>query len=130
MILLDTNVVVGIFRGNERIASRFARHLGDMAISAMTLGELQFGVAKSKNPAKNRELLSTLLEALPVMHTNDIIMERFGEQKALLSKRGERVEDADALIAATALVYGATLVTGNLRHFSRFAGLKLEDWSI
>ena len=59
MILLDTNVIVGILRGNEKIANRFARHLGDVAIPAMSLGELYFGVAKSRNPAKNRELLVT-----------------------------------------------------------------------
>ena len=129
MILLDTNVIVGILRGNEKIANRFSIHLGDVAISAMSLGELYFGVAKSRNPKKNRELLATLLAALPVMHTNDVIMERFGEQKALLSKRGESVEDADTLIAATALAYDATLVTGNSRHFPRFDGLRLDDWS-
>ncbi|MBQ2628677.1 MAG: type II toxin-antitoxin system VapC family toxin [Kiritimatiellae bacterium] len=129
MILLDTNVIVGILRGNEKIANRFARHLGDVAIPAMSLGELYFGVAKSRNPAKNRELLVTLLAALPVMHTSDAIMEKFGELKALLSKHVESVEDADTLIAATALAYDATLVTGNFRHFSRFDGLKLDDWS-
>ena len=33
------------------------------------------------------------------------------------------------IIAATALAYDATLVTGNARHFSRFDGLRLDDWS-
>ena len=57
MILLDTNVIVGILRGNEKIANRFARHLGDVAIPAMSLGELYFGVAKSRNPAKTESCL-------------------------------------------------------------------------
>jgi predicted nucleic acid-binding protein len=39
-----------------------------------------------------------------------------------------RVDDADVLIAATALRYNAVLVTGNVRHFSRFDGLVIEDW--
>ena len=93
------------------------------------LGELYFGVEKSANPERNRKLLKTLLNALPVMHTTDLIMEKFGEQKALLARQGAMVEDADVLIAATALVYDATLVTGNSRHFARFEGLKLDDWS-
>ena len=129
MILLDTNVLVGILRGNKKVYRRFLMHVGDMAVPAMVLGELIFGAEKSKNPAKNRNLITTIMSTLPVMHTNDAIMEKFGEQKAMLSGRGEIVEDADVLIAATALAYDATLVTGNLRHFSRFDGLILEDWS-
>ena len=129
MILLDTNVLVGILRGNKKVYRRFLMHVGDMAVPAMVLGELIFGAEKSKNPAKNRNLITTILSTLPVMHTNDAIMEKFGEQKAMLSGRGEVVEDADVLIAATALAYDATLVPGNLRHFSRFDGLNLEDWS-
>ena len=129
MILLDPNVIVGILRGNANVHEHFVRHLGEMAVPAMVLGELHFGVAKSKNPERNRALLQTLLHALPVMHTNDLIMEKFGEQKAMLARQGEIVEDADVLIAATALVYDATLVTGNARHFLRFAELKLDDWT-
>ena len=128
MILLDTNVLVGILRGNKNIARRFSEHLGEMAVPAIVLGELNFGAAKSKNPEANRALVATLLDALPVMHTNDMIMRIFGDQKAGLSKNGEIVEDADVLIAATALAYDAILVTGNTRHFLRFPGLKLEDW--
>lgn len=129
MILLDTNILVGILRGNKKVYRRFLMHVGDMAVPAMVLGELIFGAEKSKNPAKNRNLITTILSALPIMHTNDAIMEKFGEQKALLSRCGEIVEDADVLIAATALAYDATLVTGNLWHFSRFDGLNLEDWT-
>ena len=55
-------------------------------------------------------------------------MEKFGELKAVAESSGKRVDDADVLIAATALRYGAVLVTGNARHFSRFAGLEIEDW--
>ena len=111
------------------VVRRYAKHVGDMAIPAMVQGELLFGVAKSKDPARNMELLKTLTDSLPVMHTNDAIMQTFATQKAALSARGEIVDDADILIAATALVYGATLATCNVRHFVRFDGLLMEDWS-
>ena len=128
MILLDTNTVILILRGNARVGKRFKENAGDIALPAMVLGELLYGVAKSKSPQKNGALLKTLIDALPVMHTNAKIMETFAEQKAALAKRGEPVADADALIAATALAYDATLATGNLRHFKRFEGLRVEDW--
>ena len=129
MILLDTNVLVGILRGDSKLAARFAEHSGDIAIPAMVQGELYYGTEKSSNPERNRLAVEELLEALPVMHTTDDIMVLFGTLKASLARRGEIVADADLLIAATALVYDATLVTANVRHFSRFDGLKLDNWS-
>lgn len=95
----------------------------------MVLGELNYGTEKSSNPERNRLAAEELLEALPVMHTPDGIMALFGKLKALLSRRGAIVADADLLMAATALFYDATLVTSNVRHFSRFDNLKLDSWS-
>ena len=128
MILLDTNVLVGILRGVSKLAARFAEHSGDIAIPAMVLGELHYGTEKSSNPARNRLAVAELVDALPVMHTTDDIMVLFGTLKASLARRGEIVADADLLIAATALFYDATLVTANVRHFSRFDDLKLDNW--
>jgi len=128
LILLDTNVLVGILRGDRGLARKFREFVGDLAIPAMVLGELHYGVAKSSNPARNRLSVMELVEALPVMHTTDEIMVLYGNLKASLAQRGKIVEDADLLIAATAIFYDATLVTANTRHFSRFNGLKIEDW--
>ena len=130
MILLDTNVLVGILRGDRKLALKFRESAGDLAIPAIVLGELLYGVEKSSNPARNRISVTELLEALPVMHTTDEIMVLYGKLKALLARQGEIVEDADLLIAATVHFYDATLVTANIRHFSRFEGLKIEDWSM
>ena len=129
MTLLDTNVVIHVLKGNKLVVRRYEEHAGDMAIPAMVQGELLFGIAKSKNPTRNGELLKRLTDSLPVMHTNDAIMQTFAEQKAALSARGEIIDDADILIAATALAYGATLATCNVRHFVRFDRLLMEDWS-
>ena len=55
--------------------------------------------------------------------------ERFGTVKALLERRGRRIEDFDAAIAAHALVEGATLVTANRDDMARVPGLTIEDWT-
>jgi tRNA(fMet)-specific endonuclease VapC len=52
----------------------------------------------------------------------------FGEAKALLEKRGRRLADADLQIAAISLTLGATIVTGNRRHYERIPGVALENW--
>jgi len=53
--------------------------------------------------------------------------QRFGALKAGLEKQGERLADADLLIAAVTLANGAILVTGNSKHYRRIEGLALED---
>ena len=45
-----------------------------------------------------------------------------------MRKAGTPVDDADVLIAATALTLGSPLATGNVRHFSRFSDLTLVNW--
>ena len=94
----------------------------------MVEGELFYGVEKSERRDENREKVKSLLALIPVCHTDDETMEKFGELKAVAESSGKRVDDADVLIAATALRHDAVLVTGNARHFSRFAGLEIEDW--
>ena len=130
MILLDTNVLIRVMRGDEAVGRHYCENLGDLAIPAMVLGELRYGVEKSERREANERLLDALLESLPVMHTTDAIMRRFAELKALLDGKGKRIDDADVLIAATALTYGCPLVTANVRHFSRFDGLELLNWSV
>lgn len=68
------------------------------------------------------------LTTLPVL-TPDLASARlFGEVKARLATAGQVVADADLFIAAVALSRGATLATGNRKHYERIPGLVLEDW--
>ena len=60
---------------------------------------------------------------------SDVEMEGFGNLKAIRSRRrGERLSDADLMIAATALEHNLIVVTGNLNHFQRVNGLRVESW--
>jgi len=52
----------------------------------------------------------------------------FGEIKARLASDGLIIADADLFIATVALSRGASLVTGNRRHYERIRGLSIEDW--
>lgn len=75
MTLLDTNIVIHALRGNEKVVRRFEERAGSLALPAMVLGELLYGVARSGNPAKNGELLESLVGTLPIIHTDNEIMQ-------------------------------------------------------
>lgn len=130
MTILDTNICVRFLRGEESVVRRLldADENDDLRIPAMVEGELFYGVEKSERRDENREKVKALLAFLPVCHADDETMEKFGELKAKAEAAGRRVDDADVIIAATAMRHGALLVTGNTRHFSRFDGLEIEDW--
>ena len=130
MTILDTNICVRFLRGEESVVRRLldADENDDLRIPAMVEGELFYGVEKSERRDENREKVKALLAFLPFCHADDETMEKFGELKAKAEAAGRRVDDADVIIAATAMRHGALLVTGNTRQFSRFDGLEIEDW--
>ena len=130
MILLDTNVCIGFLHGDQRVLRNHATARELMAIPGMVLGELYYGIEKSQRRLENLKLTEEFLATVSVCHADDEGMKMCGELNAGLEKSGKRVDDADVLIAATAICNNATLATGNLKHFSRFEGLKVENWFV
>ena len=128
MILLDTNVCIGFLHGDRRVLSRHAQATELMSIPGMVLGELYYGIKKSQNRAENLLQTERFLDTVSIVHADDAVMKKFGDLKTALEKSGNRVDDADIIIAATAICNDATLATGNVKHFSRFEGLKLQNW--
>lgn len=94
----------------------------------MVVGELYFGVEKSLNKEKNLRLLNELMGVIPSVQTSDEIMRKYGKLRADMEIDGTRIDDADLLIAATALTLHVPLVTGNTRHFQRIEDLNVENW--
>jgi tRNA(fMet)-specific endonuclease VapC len=120
--LIDTDVCVELLRGNKRVIEHRRKVADEVAISFMTTGELFYGAERSSRPARNRELVERFLLSVTCLQSSRQLMEKFGT-------RGEILPDADILIAATALIWGGSLVTGNKAHFTRFTDLKLTDWT-
>jgi len=103
----------------------------ELAITAISVGELVHGKTKSQRAADNLARLDVLLAALTILPYDEWSARRFGELKAQLEQRGEVISDLDLQIASIALDQDAALVTHNQKHFSRLiklAGLVLEDW--
>jgi tRNA(fMet)-specific endonuclease VapC len=128
MILFDTDTCVEILRGNKKVIRRRSEYPGEIAISFMTVGELFFGAEKSAHPIENKSLVERFVLTVSIIHTDLSILKRFGEIKAGLKRDNILLPDADLFIAATTLEKSEALITGNVRHFERIAGLKLDNW--
>ena len=125
--LLDTNVLIDMFKGNQRVQERiFRADFHNCHISEITLAELYVGAFKGGRPKQLQEIgfVCKRFCILPITTA----LERYARLRVQLEKRGEIIDDFDLLIAATALTEGCTLVTHNLKHFERIEGLHTEDW--
>lgn len=128
MRVLDTDVCIELLQGNTHVIDQRAAVDDDAATTWMTAAELYYGAERSSAPGHNRRLVARFLETVPLLHGRESAAREFGVIKAVLEKLGQRLADADLIIAATCLAFDAVLVTGNVAHFSRVPGLHVENW--
>ena len=131
--VLDTNAVSALMKGSPGVVERLAATTpADVAIPQPVLAELAFGLERlprSKRRAALQTRFDLVCAEIPRADWTDAVSQMFGRVKATLERRGTRIEDFDAAIAAHALALDATLVTANLDHMARIPGLRIEDWS-
>jgi tRNA(fMet)-specific endonuclease VapC len=133
MYVLDTNAVSALMKGSAAVVERLAATApADVALPQPVLAEIAFGIERlprSKRRAALQARFDLIAAALPRTEWTDAVSQEFGHIKAALERRGTRIEDFDAAIAAHALALDATLVTANVDHMIRVTGLRVEDWS-
>lgn len=133
MYLLDTNAVSALMKGVPAVVDRLqAIHRAEVAVPQPVLAEIAYGLERLPRSKRRGDLLARFdLVCLEIARAEwtDQVSHAYGRVKAALERRGERIEDFDAAIAAHALALEATLVTANLDHMRRVPGLKVEDWS-
>ncbi len=130
MYLIDTDILIYSLKGHSQVLANLRRTAAEpKALSVISYGELLYGAQKSARPDENLGRVRRLRELLPVIDVSQAVMESFASLKARLESEGDRLDDFDLLIAATALVLGYRLVTNNERHFTRVSGLHLENWA-
>ena len=131
--VLDTNAVSALMKGTPAVVERLAATApAEVAIPQPVLAELAFGIERlprSKRRTSLQARFDLVSAELPRAEWTDAVSQAFGRIKAMLERRGTRIEDFDAAIAAHALSLEATLVTANLDHMVRVPGVRVEDWS-
>jgi len=132
--VLDTNAVSALMKGDAQFVARLRSvSRADIAVPQPVLAEISYGIERLPK-SKRREALQQRFDLVRVELARagwtDSVSEHFGTVKAALEKRGKRIEDFDAAIAAHALAADAVLVTTNIDDMARIPGAKIEDWAI
>lgn len=141
--LLDTNACIAVRdlkrgklpkdeAGRERLQRLQARlqavAAADIAMSAISMGELRFGADKSGAPQKNHELLDKLGQLVTVIPLGESVCRHYGVIRQQLEAQGQGIGPNDTWIAAHGREAGCTVVTANTGEFSRVTGLATENW--
>ena len=128
--LLDTNICIYLIKQKPLdVLQKFeAQQVGDIAVSSITVAELHFGVQKSQFLKRNQKALDQFLIPLVIAEFDYRASMIYGKIRADLETQGTPIGALDTLIAAHALSLNSTLVTNNVKEFSRVPNLKVVNW--
>ena len=141
--LLDTNACIAIrqllanrlpknkdrLRDIEALRKRWQQVPAQtLAMSLITLGELEFGASKSAAPHV-RERLAALRAEVQLLVPDAAVAGHYGAVRHQLESTGQGIGPNDTWIAAHGLASGRTVVTNNVKEFGRVPGLSIEDWT-
>ena len=124
--MLDTDTCIYARKRTVGFAPKAPLH--DCGISIIVLGELEWGVARSRRFQENRAALSALLAAIQVIDLDADVARHYGRLRAHLWSIGQPIGPNDLWVAAHALALDVPLITNNLSEFRRVPGLTVETW--
>ena len=132
MYLLDTNICIYLMKNTypsltERV---LACNPADLAVSAITVFELEYGAAKSNWGEKSRHKLAMFLSPFNILPFTSDDAVAAGRLRGYLERLGSPIGPYDVQIAAQGLSRGMTVLRHNIGEFSRVPNLRLEDWVI
>lgn len=129
-VLLDTDILSAVMRADARAAGLARAYLLQhhrFCFSVITQYEVLRGLLR-KGAMRQQLTFERLCAASTLLPLTDEIARRAATIDADLQLRGERIGDADILIAATALVHGLAVATNNEAHFGRIHSLVIVNW--
>ncbi len=129
--MLDTNICIyAIKHKPEKVFQKLQEvEPEDVCVSSVTYAELVHGVEKSVAVEKNRLALSMLLANIEILDLDVDAADCYGKIRADLEKKGTPIGPLDMMIAGHAQSLGYTVVTNNVKEFSRVMDLKIENWA-
>ena len=130
MYLLDTNICIYLMKKKfPELQARIENEkLFNIALSSITIAELEYGIAKSMYPERNRELLYGFLSPFEIIPFSELDAENFGYIRAYLNRKGTPIGSYDLQIAAQCVTRNLRLITNNVKEYERVPKLIIENW--
>ncbi len=132
MFLFDTDTLSEVLKRNPSsgLLNRLATTPTEYQFTtSITVGEMAYGAHRSSRTEyllrQFEEIVWPMVQVLPFDHA---AAETFGSLRTDLERAGTPLAEPDLRIAAIALTNNLTVITGNVHHFSRFRGLRVENW--
>jgi tRNA(fMet)-specific endonuclease VapC len=127
--LLDTNIAIYVIKRRPiEVLEIFNANASRMAISAITLAELMYGVENSSQQTSNLAAVEDFCSRLEVLPYSAKAAQHYGSIMAELKRSGKLIGVNDLHIAAHARSEGLIVVTNNVSEFSRVHALQIENW--
>ena len=127
---LDTNIITAFLKNDLRVVQRVSEYLeffDKLTINIISYYEILRGLKDLGNEERvNR--FEDFIQENELISIRKETVEKAAEIYAYLKKEGNLIEDADILMAATAIVEELVLITNNIKHFKRVKGLKVDNW--
>ena len=130
LYFLDTNTLIDILDGNEKVGANFLRFYGEHEIRIPNIAyyEVLRGF-EHKDPKNQKSRFENFCVHFRIEQMDLDTLRIAARLWATLRKNGEKIDDDDdILIGALSVQRNATLVTSNTKHFARFDGIRLENW--
>ena len=121
-MLIDTDVLVWYMRGNEK-AKRVIQNSDGFSISVVTYMELVQGLRNKEELNVFRNSFKSLNAGIIYINEEISIKAMFFLEQYFLS---HSLQLADALVGATAMIYGLPLLTANTKHYKIIKNIILE----
>ena len=127
--LLDTNILSHLIRNPSGPVFEYLESIlpATACTSIIVSAEIHYGLRKGAS-AKLRTQAEKVLDVIDILPLENPVNKYYGEIRTFLNRTGTPIGGNDLFIAAHSLALDLTLVTANLREFSRVPKLRLENW--
>jgi len=131
MFLLDTNILIYTLKNRFVTIRAKIENAGveQVCVSSLTIAEMEYGAAKSRNPDAARAKLYEFLTPFEILSFDASAAEVYGQLRSTMEKTGNVIGPMDLLIASVAVANHCTVVTNNTKEFLRVPNLVVENWT-
>ena len=129
---LDTNIITAFLKNDLRVVQKVSDYLElfeKLTINIISYSEILRGLKDLGNEEKLKRFEGFIQEN-ELVSIRKYTVEKAAEIYAYLKKEGNLIEDADILMASTAIVEDLVLITNNIKHFKRVKSLKIDNWIV